>query len=220
VKNVVLFGTGQIAELAHYYFTKDTEYQVAAFTVDAEYISSDLFFGLPVIAFETLEQHFPPESNHLFVAVSYAKMNRVRAEKCRQGRAKNYTLTSYISSRACIFDNVVHGDNCFILEDNTIQPFVKIGDNCTLWSGNHIGHHSVIEDDCFISSHVVISGGVTVGKGCFLGVNSTLRDHITLGEETLIGAGTLILHSTDPRSVYVGTKTEARTISSDRIAKM
>ena len=50
------------------------------------------------------------------------------------------------------------GDNCFILEDNTVQPFVTIGNNVTLWSGNHIGHDSVIEDDCFISSHVVVSG--------------------------------------------------------------
>ena len=50
------------------------------------------------------------------------------------------------------------GENCFIFEDNTIQPFVKIGDDVVLWSGNHIGHHAEIGDHCFISSHVVISG--------------------------------------------------------------
>ena len=50
------------------------------------------------------------------------------------------------------------GDNCFIFEDNTVQPFVTLGNNLVLWSGNHIGHHSTLRDHCFISSHVVISG--------------------------------------------------------------
>jgi sugar O-acyltransferase (sialic acid O-acetyltransferase NeuD family) len=220
VKNLILFGTGDIAELAHYYFTKDTDYRVVAFTVDASYISSDLFLGLPVIPFEQVEQTFPPSDNDLFVAISYAKMNRVRSGKCQEGRHKGYELASYVSSRATIFDNVVHGDNCFILENNVIQPFVRIGRNCTLWSGNHIGHHSVIEDDCFIASHVVVSGGVIVGKGCFVGVNATIRDHISLGEETLIGAGALILTSTDPQSVYAAERTNSRELKSTAIQRL
>ncbi len=220
MKNLVLFGTGQIAELAHYYFSKDSDYRVVAFTVDSKFIEGDLYLGLPVLPFETVEQNFSPENNDLFVAVSYAKMNRVRREKFAAAREKGYSLPSYVSSRACVFDNVVYGDNCFILENNVIQPFVKIGANCTLWSGNHIGHHSVIEDNVFIASHVVISGGVTVGQGCFLGVNSTLRDHITLGEETVVGAGALILSNTEPHSVYVGSKTEARTVKSYDLKRM
>jgi sugar O-acyltransferase (sialic acid O-acetyltransferase NeuD family) len=220
VKNLVVFGTGQIGELAHYYFAKDTDYRVVAFTVDSAFLSSDLFLGLPVLAFETLEEHFSPEDNDLFVAVSYTQMNRVRSDKCSEGRSKGFKLASYVSTRAMVFDNVVHGDNCFILENNVVQPFVRIGNNCTFWSGNHIGHHSVIEDDCFISSHVVVSGGVNVGKGSFLGVNATIRDHITLGEETLVGAGALILDSTEPQSVYAARPTEVRAIKSTKMQRI
>jgi UDP-3-O-[3-hydroxymyristoyl] glucosamine N-acyltransferase len=81
------------------------------------------------------------------------------------------------------------GENCFILEDNTVQPFVTIGNNVTLWSGNHIGHDSCIEDDCFITRMSLVSGHVRVGAGSFLGVNATLRNSISIAPESLIAAG-------------------------------
>ncbi len=93
-----------------------------------------------------------------------------------------YSMASFISPQATILNGGVIGDNCFILEDNTVQPYARIGSNVTLWSGNHIGHHSVIGDHTFIASHVVVSGGVEIGERCFVGVNATLRDHIEGGD--------------------------------------
>lgn len=206
-KPLVIFGAGDIAQLAHFYFTHDSERDVAAFTVDEAYRSSDSFLGLPLVAFEDVADRFPPAEFDMFVALSYAKRNAVRTEKCAGAREKGYELASYVSSRATIFPGTSFGENCFILEDNTIQPFVQIGRNVTLWSGNHIGHHSFIDDNAFITSHVVISGGVHVGKNCFIGVNTTVRDHVTLGDRCLIGAGSLILHSTEPSAVYVANET-------------
>ena len=100
----------------------------------------------------------------MFVALSYAKLNAVRKEKYLAAKALGYRLASYVSPRATVLNDGRIGDNCFILEDNTIQPFVTIGNNVTLWSGNHIGHHSTIRDHCFIASHVVVSGGVEIGE--------------------------------------------------------
>src|SRR4051812_32618927 len=135
-------------------------------------------------------------------------MNQARAEKYLAAKALGYELVSYVSSHATVLTRYPHGDNCFILEDNTIQPFVRIGNNVTLWSGNHIGHDSTIDDHCFISSHVVISGHVRVERNCFLGVNATLRNGITVGEHTLVGAGAVIMKSTKPQSVYLGQRAE------------
>ena len=98
------------------------------------------------------------------------------------------------------------GENCFIFEDNTIQPFVKIGNNVILWSGNHIGHHTTIEDHNFISSHVVVSGQCLIKSNCFIGVNSTIGHAVEVAEETLIGAGSVITKNTDKLSVYVPAK--------------
>ena len=188
---LVVFGSGDIAELAHYYFSNDSEHEVVAFTLDEEYIQSDTFCGLPVVPFAEVKSAFPPEDHALFIALSYSRLNEVRKEKFLAGKAKGYTLTSYISSRASVLNDGRIGENCFILEDNTIQPFVTIGDNVTLWSGNHVGHHSTIQDHTFIASHVVISGGVVIGE-LFLWGQRDLRDHISVGEKCVIGAGALL----------------------------
>ena len=152
----------------------------------------------------------------MFVALSYARMNRVRAEKYFKAREIGYSLVSYVSSR-CSYLTDPPGDNCFILEDNTVQPFVRIGNNVTLWSGNHIGHDSVIDDHCFVTSHVVISGNVRVGSYCFLGVNSTLRNSIVVAPETLVGAGAVIMKDTKPKGVYLPSRAELFDKTSDMI---
>ena len=54
MKQLVIFGNGEIAELAHYYFSTDSEYKVEGFTVDAEYLETESFCGLPITPFEKL----------------------------------------------------------------------------------------------------------------------------------------------------------------------
>jgi sugar O-acyltransferase (sialic acid O-acetyltransferase NeuD family) len=220
VKPVVIFGTADIAQLAHHYFSTDSEYRVVAFTADAGYIDAREFCGLPVVPFEEVATSHPPQTHELFVALSYSKLNAVRKEKYLAAKAMQYRLASYVSSRATVLNGGKIGDNCFILEDNTIQPFVTIGSNVTLWSGNHIGHHSVIRDHCFIASHVVVSGGVEIGESCFIGVNATLRDHIKVGERCVIGAGALLLADADPEGVYIGPTTERSRVPSTKLRKI
>ena len=200
---LVIFGNGEIGELAEYYFRNDSKHDIVAFTADEEYIKGDKFFGLPLIDFREILLKYPPEDYKMFIALSYAKMNKIRAEKYHKAKELGYELVSYISSKCTILTEYPVGDNCFILEDNTIQPFVKIGNNVTLWSGNHIGHESVIENHCNITSHVVISGHVHIHSYCFIGVNASLRDNITIAQETLIGAGAVIMKDTVEKGVYL-----------------
>jgi len=214
---LLIFGAGDIAELAHFYFARDSLHTPVGFVVDAAYIKESMFQGLPVVALEEVRKHFPPERCQGFVALSYAQLNALRAAKCAALEGAGYQLASYVSSRATVFDGFVPGPNAFILEDNTIQPFVRVGRNVTMWSGNHIGHHSVIEDDVFITSHVVVSGGVRVGRRSFLGVNATLRNHITIGERCVVGAGALLLSDAAPEGVYMGTASERSRVPSSRL---
>jgi sugar O-acyltransferase (sialic acid O-acetyltransferase NeuD family) len=217
VARIVVFGTGDIARLAHVYFSTDSEHEVAAFTVDSDYCTGESFRDLPLVPSDRVASAFPPSSYKMFVAMSYAKMNRVRAGKYAQMKALGYELVTYVSSRCSYLSEHPPGDNCFILEDNTIQPFVRIGNDVTLWSGNHIGHDSVVGDHSFISSHVVVSGHVTIGDSCFIGVNATLRNSIAIADLTLIGAGALVMKNTTPRSVYLGTRAEKFVKTSDDV---
>jgi sugar O-acyltransferase (sialic acid O-acetyltransferase NeuD family) len=215
---VVVFGTGSFAECVKFYLTHDSAHEVVAFTVHRGHLGDATeLAGLPVVAFEDVVDRYPPSEHEMFVAVGYAQVNKVRAAICEQARDKGYQLITYVSSKATTWGDTQIGENCFIFEDNTIQPFVTIGDDCVLWSGNHIGHHVNIGDHCFITSHVVVSGHATIGSYSFLGVNSTFRDAISVGEANVIGAGALIMRSTKEREVYVPERTRPHNRTSDEI---
>ncbi|MHA8067225.1 acetyltransferase [Aquirufa sp. ROCK2-A2] len=214
---VVIFGNTQTAELALFYLQTDSDHEVVAFTVEEAYIKEASFHGLPVVAFESVEEIYPPTDYKFFVPLTERQMNQVRARVYEKGLEKGYDYISYISSRATVLTDKI-GKNCFILEDNTIQPYVTIGDDCVLWSGNHIGHHSKIGNHVFFTSHVVLSGGCQVGDYCFFGVNSTIRDQTVLGEGTLIAMGANVTRQkTDPWSIWKGSPAEMAKVSSKDI---
>ncbi|NBW35234.1 MAG: acetyltransferase [Cytophagia bacterium] len=204
-KRLVLFGDSAFAEIAYEYFTHDSNYDVVAFTVNKQFIKQESLFGLPVVPFEEVEMLFPPQTHDMHVALVYNQLNRVRRRIYTEAKLKGYTLANYISSKSFVWHNVTLGDNVFIFEDNTIQPFVRMDANIVLWSGNHIGHHSFIGSHNFISSHVVISGFCTIGKSCFFGVNATIGNNVEIGDDCFLGAGTMVT-----RSLLKGSFVKAR----------
>ena len=190
---IIIFGTNDIAQLANFYLHTDSEHMVGAFCVDGQFVKEDHFEGLPVVPFEDIDVEFPPGKNQFFAPLYD---NRLREQKADGIKAKGYELISYVSSKATVWSDV--GKNCFVMEDNTIQPFVNICDNLVMWSGNHIGHHSTIGDSVFFSSHVVLAGHCEVGRYCWFGINSTIRDHVRLSEETYVCMGASVTHDTIP----------------------
>jgi sugar O-acyltransferase (sialic acid O-acetyltransferase NeuD family) len=207
-RKAVVFGTGGFAEVVDFYLTRDSDYEVVAFTATAEAVQSATFRERPLIAFDDIGRRHPPEDHAMFVAVGYARLNALREQFCNEARALGYTLLSYVCSKATTWGDTRIGDNVFIFEHNTLQPFVTIGNGSILWSGNHIGHHSTIGEYCFITSHVVISGYCKVGDRSFLGVNSTIADDTTIAEDNIVGPGSLIQKNTAPRDVYVAERTK------------
>lgn len=216
-RKLVMFGTRQIAEVLAWYIERESDYRIAAFTVDGEYLTDATFLDRPVVAFEEVAQRFGPDEHEMFVALSYARMNRIRAEKFAAAKAAGYRLASHVSPKAQVWDGLQVGENSFVMEHNVVQPFARIGANTTLWAGNHIGHHSVIGDHCFLASHIVVSGGVTIGDHCFIGVNATLRDGITVAPRCLVGAGALILGDTQAEQVFMAEATPASRVPSSRV---
>lgn len=196
MKKIIIFGINDLAELAWFYMDN-----LEAFTVNKEYLTQNEFHELPVVPFEELEQHYPPSDYYLFAPVTD---NKLREKIYNEGIKKGYEFTSYISPNCTNYASSI-GKNCFILENNTLQPFTTIGDNVILWSGNHIGHHSIIEDNVFFTSHVVMSGHCRIKNRAFLGVNSTLRDGITIGENSIIGMGSLVTKSVPDNETWIGS---------------
>ena len=215
---IIIFGVRDLAELAYFYLTNDSLHEVVAFSVNREYMPADCIFkGLPVIAFEEIEKKLTPKRYSFFAPMTHKGMNKERERIYNEIKIKGYNLISYVSSKATVFDNLIVGDNCFILEDNTIQPFVSIGSNTVLWSGNHIGHHSKIGDHVFITSHVVISGNCLIEPYCFIGVNAALKENIVLGEASFIAMCTSITNDTESFSIYSGNPAKKIDMSSLKI---
>jgi len=217
MSKVIIFGTGEFAQVAAVYLEADSPHEVVAFTVDGDRRSEAQLAGKPVLAFEDLPRSHPPDEYRLFVAVGFKGLNQARAEVYRRCKAQGYACISYVCSKAVQWGHVEIGENSFVFENNVLQPFARIGDDCVLWSGNHIGHHARIGDHCFITSHVVISGGTVVGDYCFLGVNATLGDHLTVAPHCVIGAGAVVLRDTEEGGAYLGAASEKAKVPANRL---
>lgn len=216
-KLLIIFGCGEFGEVAHFYFSRYSNYEVAAFTVDSSHLEEPVFCGLPVIPFESLLEAYTPDIAALFVAIGYDDLNAARKRKFFAAKDMGYEIASYVSSKATLWSGLEVGQNWFILENNLIQPFAKLGDNVIMYPGNFIGHHSSIDEHTYISANVTIGGGTHIGERCFLGLGSKLRDHIRIGARSVIGVGANVMHDTEPDSIYAGIKARKIKAPSNRL---
>jgi sugar O-acyltransferase (sialic acid O-acetyltransferase NeuD family) len=219
-RKLVIVGDSAFAEIAREYFDADTGYEVVAFAVETPYLKRESLHGLPVLPFETLEQRLDPARHDVFVACTYTQLNRLRQRLAADAKARGYKLASYVSPRAFVWKNVELGEHCFVFEDNTIQPFVRIGENVVLWSGNHVGHHTAIEPHVFVSSHVVISGFCSIGAHSFLGVNATIANNVRVGADNWIGPNVAVMKDTPEGALFKTEQPEPARVSALRFFRV
>ncbi|NVJ99185.1 MAG: acetyltransferase [Alphaproteobacteria bacterium] len=203
-KKVVIFGNGKFAELVGYLVQQDSEYEVVAFTVDRPFIDSDRLLDVPVIAFDEVTDHFPPESYQMLVALGYLQVNGLRERKYTEAKELGYQFISYVSSRASTWPNVHIGENCIIFEQAVLQPFSSLGDNVIVRSSAHVSHHVRVANHAFISAGVTIGGGTTISEFSFVGLNATVRDNITIGPKCFVAAGAAVIADTEDDGLYIG----------------
>lgn len=201
-EKLIIIGDSAFAEVAYEYFSHDSQYEVVGFAVERDYITKTELLGLPVFAFEELPDRYGKDDVKFYVAIVYSQLNRLRTRLYMVAKAMGYRPASYISSRAFVWKNARIGEHCFIMEHNTVQPFVSIGNNVVLWSGNHIGHHSTVRDNAFVSSQVVVSGFCDIGENCFLGVNSTIANNVTIADDNWLGPSVSISSDTESGQLF------------------
>jgi len=216
--NIVIFGIGQIAEVAKVYIDRFSDDHVVGFTVDREFATVESFHGLPVVPWEDLETRFPPDAVRLLGPLSYQRLNDLRRERHAEGKARGYGFATFVHPSVHNLADTI-GENCFILENCTLQPFVRIGDGVIIWSTSHIGHHCVIEDFCFLSSLVGLASGVRIGSGSMLGgqvgvdngisvgANSYLESRVMLRRD--VPSGSVVRHAYDTPEPYTSDRLKA-----------
>ena len=65
------------------------------FCANKSKIDKDELLGLPVHAFENIEEKFPPNEFSMFIALAYSEMNKKRTKFFNEAKRKvmNYTVT-------------------------------------------------------------------------------------------------------------------------------
>ncbi len=220
MKPVVLFGCGKIAEVVLHYLQDDERYEVAAVTVDREFLPGETWNGLPTVAFEDVQEKYPPADFDMFVALGYQQMNGLRAGKVEAATASGYELISYVHPDAAVPSDCEFGPNCFFMQNTLIHPKVKLGSNVFVWSGAMVGHHSVIGDHCWLTSCTNISGVVTAGEKCFFAVNSTVGHGVTLGKECFVGANALVVKDGEDGQTFIVEATKAHRLTSAQFLRL
>jgi sugar O-acyltransferase (sialic acid O-acetyltransferase NeuD family) len=208
MSKVILFGAGRGADVAYRFLTKDSDHEVCGFTVDRQFITNATLRDLPVVPFEDVEKVFPPAEYKMFVVLGYQRMNALRAEKYTAAKEKGYSFANYVNSHIYGAEDLTVGENCFILDNQSISLDVKIGNNVVMWSSNHIGDLTIIGDHAWLASHVTVAAEVVVRPYCFLGIGATVGNKVILGEKTFVGANTLVASDTAESSVCLSGESE------------
>lgn len=220
MKQIVLFGTGKIAEVLLYFLRNESDYEVVACTVHRTFLPGDTWQSLPVVAFDEVERLYPPATHAMFVALGYQELNALRARTCAEAKEKGYALVSYVHPQSGLPADCEYGENCFIMNNVLIHPRVRLGNNVFVWSGAMIGHHSTIGDHCWLTSCANISGVVTVGKSCFFAVNATVGHNVVMGDECFVGANALVTKCAENRQVFLFESTKPFRLDSHQFLRM
>lgn len=193
--DVVIFGAGMAAQVAHTFLERDSDHRVVGFTVDAAHATSDRFEGLPLIAWERLEEAFPPTQVQLFGPFSHRRLNEFRRDRYLEGKARGYGFVSFIHPKCVVYAKEI-GEHCFILPGTVIEPHSIIGDNVIIWGGSYVSHHCVLGDHCFLSGCTGIGAATRVGERCFVGAMVGTLPGLTIGDGSFLSAGCAFI-STD-----------------------
>ena len=217
-KNLIIFGTGKISEAVSYFFNRDSDYKIIAYTVDDTYATKKTFLNKPLIKLSQLIRKYSQENNYIFVATGYQGINQLRTSKYEHFKQLGYSFASYVSPY--VKGNFTFGENTIIMDNAIVQPCVKFGDNVFVWGGAMVGHHAIIQDHCWLTGGCQIGGIVTLGKSTFVGLGAVIGNEIQIGEKCMIGASTLTTKSLIEKTVLLVGPTEHHRLNSDQFTRM
>lgn len=208
MSRLVIFGAGQIARTVAHYAEAWGVGEVAAFAVDAAYITQPTCDGRPVVAAERVRELYPPGAHDAFVALGYQDLNDLRARTVARLRGWGYRLASVVNPTARPL--VTAGANCLVIPgESLVEPFVTLGDDVFVWNAVSLSHFVVLADDCWLSNGTVLGGNVTVGRSSFVGLGVTVTNRVRIGAGCLVGSGALITRDVDDGQAVLPRATTA-----------
>lgn len=204
-KYLLLYGNGSFAHLLKWYIDHDDPREIAAVTVEQQYITDPFFEEKKILPFEQIEEFYPPDETEILLGVGYSGMNTVRQKIFESCKEKGYSIAQYVHSSA-ILNDVHMGEGNIILEDTLVEPFVEIGMGNLIWYRISIAHNVKIGDYNTIAGMASICGFTNIGNNCFIGNACVIRDKIEIADYTLVGAAAYVSKNTEQYSVIAAPK--------------
>lgn len=192
MKDLVIFGTSTLAKLANYYATQELGFKVVAFVVDEDYRTQPNFLNQPVLTWPEFWTSYSATDVSLYVAVGYKSM-RARAAMYDRVKARGYELINIVSTASYIANDVMLGDNNFVMPGVVLETGVTLNSNNVVWSNTTICHDTCVGSHNFIAANSAIGGGVKIGDGSFLGFSSVVLQNLVIGSSALVGAHSLVM---------------------------
>lgn len=204
MRDLVIFGTSPLAKLANYYATQELGFKVVAFVVDKDYWTKPNFLNQPVLTWPEFLTSFLAADVSLYVAVGYKSM-RARAATYDRVKARGYELINIVSSASYVANDVMLGDNNFVMPGVVIEAGVAVGSNNVVWSNTTICHDTCVGNHNFIAANTTVGGGVKIGNGNFFGFSTVIKENLKIGDSSLVGAGSLVIGNIANLTKVIGT---------------
>lgn len=216
MKKLLIFGTGGGARLAYEKIIEKKDVEVIGF-IEFKKFYKKRYLNKPVFIFEKINTKYNKKFI-IFIHKNFNNLNEDRTKIYKIFKKMKFRFYSYVHP-SIINKKFKIGENCFILENQSICADVKIGNNVVMWTHNHIGDRSIIKDNVWISSSVTIGGDCCIGKNSFLGMNSTISHSLKVADNNLIGANSLISKNTKKNQVFITESTKPAKINSKEFVK-
>lgn len=200
MSKLIIFGNSLFAEIAVYYFKNFSDYKICYIACDKGYLKNKYFQNIENITYEQLLKKDKSEFC-IYIAIGYSKMNKLRETVYNRIKKKGFKIANFIHPNAKVYSKKI-GENNFVMENVSLNPYSKIGNNNVFWSGSIIGHHSKIGNNNFFSGNSTISGNCNLKNNIFFGVNSCIKDSTIVKDYCFIDANQYVSKNLEKETYY------------------
>ena len=202
-KKIVVFGCEGLAQVMA--FNLDLSGQtVAAFTVELDHLERRSIEALPVVAWESLPQAYPPDEFDVLIPLGWAGVTAVRERIYHQAHALGYQLPGFTAPSAELLAEVNGNSNTIVYGQSQVGLKTRLGENVYISSGSNISHHCVVEDHVFVASGVLVGGHSHIERNAVIGLGAVVRSGVRIGQGAFVGMGAVVTQDVAPHSVVVG----------------
>lgn len=202
-RKVIVYGAGPYGRIFLADVLMYNSITVEGFTVDREYLKEDQIDGLPVVAFEDVENVYPPELYDMIVVCGYTRM-RNRKDMFLKAKSKGYHLINYISPGARIEGSLVMGENNVVLSGAEIGMDGVMGDNNFINQNVYLAHQFTLGNHIIISAGCIIGGYSHIEDLSFLGFGVKTVGFTHIGRECLVGIGAVVVKDVNDYATAYG----------------